>query len=102
MNNTMSQLYEKGLIKGNPDSGFEAVETMEERDRILQLRLEEEQRAIQLSMEMNQTPPPSIGIERQKTGQQLEFTEPPVQHNQKQPSGIPNITNRAQSRKAAA
>ena len=30
MNNTMSQLYEKGLIKGNPDSGFEAVETMED------------------------------------------------------------------------
>ena len=53
-------------------------------------------------MEVNQNPPPAIGSDRQRTGQQLEFSEPPIQQNQKQHSGIPNITNRIQSRKAAA
>jgi len=32
----------------------------------------------------------------------LEFSEPPFQHYQKQQSGIPNIGNKALSRKAAA
>ena len=57
----MGLLYEKGLIKGNPGSGFEIVETMQERDQLLQERREQEKREDQLNIEVNQHPPPSIG-----------------------------------------
>ena len=98
----MGKLYERGLIKGNAGTGYEIVATMEERDLILQQRREEEERTQQLNMEVNQNPPPSIGSDRQKVGQQLDFSEPPIQQNQKQYSGIPNIRSGVQSRKAAA
>ena len=51
--NQMGLQYDKGLIKGNPGSGFEIVETMEERDQLLQERREQEKREDQLNIEVN-------------------------------------------------
>ena len=70
--------------------------------RRAKLASEVDARTQQLEQHVNKNPPPSIGSDRQKTGQQLEFSEPPVQHGIKPPSGIPNLANKAQSRKAAA
>ena len=49
----MGLLYERGLIKGNPGAGFKIVETMEERDQLLQEKRELEKRKKQFDIEVN-------------------------------------------------
>ena len=74
----MNHLYQKGLIKEDGNCGWTAVGSLEEQEMILQQRQEEERRTQQLDQEVNLNPPPSIGNDRQRVGQQLEFSEPPV------------------------
>ena len=102
MQNTMSHLFEKGLIKQDSSGIWTAVENLEEQELVLQHRQAEALRTQQLEQHVNKNAPPTIGSDRQKTSQQLEFIEHPMQSNIKPPSGIPGAQNRIQSRKAAA
>ena len=64
MKNSMNYLFEQGLIREEPNGNWSAVNTMEEKENLLNQRKEEAQRVKNLEEQVNQRAPPEIGSDR--------------------------------------
>lgn len=72
----VGHLIKLGIVKLDEDGNPHPVESLEEQQRLLRQKQEEDQRAQILGQQMQQQPIPDVDPERQRPNQQLELANP--------------------------